>query len=109
MEWIKQMLKKPVKIDLSNVSITERVNAPLHLRLRRYKDIKRETSEYTEWVHYNDDKLTSGWHSYSTEIKLIPFSEYCMRFYYGTLDKVSDTSKAHKSIHHKLRDQIVIH
>jgi hypothetical protein len=90
------ILNKENQIDLSTATIEERINAPLVMRLKRYKDIKQETSKFTQWVHKHDNKLTYSWRGYVEEIKVISFNEYCQRFYNGTLEEVDP--KSYKNI-----------
>ena len=61
---------------------------PIHLRLIRYKDIKRETEKFVDWEHRHNNKLLKSWQNYIKEIKVIPYTEYCDRFYHGTLEGV---------------------
>ena len=60
MEWLR-IIKKPEQIDLSNSSIVERMEAPILLRLRRYKDIKKNRDEVSKFVEKHGDKLIQSW------------------------------------------------
>lgn len=91
MEWLK-ILKKPERIDLSNSSIAERVNAPLVLRLKKYKEVSKQVEAIADWEQKHSNKLTVSWRSYIENIKVIPYAEYCSRFYECTLEDVFTSS-----------------
>ena len=64
--------------------ITERIEKPIHLRLFRYRDLKK----FDSWMKRNEDDLKEAWKDYCDKIMTIHFTEYCYNFYKGTLEGV---------------------
>jgi hypothetical protein len=69
---------------------------PIHLRLIRYKSIKLDTEAFVEWENRHNNKLLKSYQSYIKVVKVIPYREYCEKFYYGLLEDVDVKSYKNK-------------
>ena len=65
---------------------------PLHVRLFRYKQIKKEIEEFVEWEQRHYQKLMESWYNYVHTVKLIGYREFCIQFFTGTLEEVTKNS-----------------
>jgi hypothetical protein len=96
MEWLK-IIKKPEQIDLSNSPISERIEAPLHIRLIRHRDIKKNADRFSEFMLKNRDNLIPSWHNYIKEVENISYNIYCKNFFNKTLKGVDPKSLKFKN------------
>lgn len=76
--------------------LNKTVKHDLYVRLIRYKDIKKQVNEFTEWEERNARKLQWSWINYCKTIKLVAYRRYCEDFYNGTLPHVIRKSYLNK-------------
>lgn len=51
-------------------------------------NVTEKTNTFVDWLERHRNKLEKNWENYTRDIKIITFSEFCERFYLGTLEHV---------------------